>query len=152
MKCKKHKKKWVELWPGIWECEQCFSEAFSEQYTIPGQCPSGKNAIIVLRNGRRVPGKKFSEWKKWAANYIKPMGPPATKPIDIRIKYYAGDARRRDITGIEDALWHLLENCKVVADDTFLGGAGKKALFENQGIDRDNPRVEILIWRRSAKT
>ena len=61
------------------------------------------------------------------------------------MEYYAGDRRRRDVPGMIDALWHVLEKYELVADDTFLGGYGELITFINNGVDPENPRVEVVV-------
>lgn len=120
-------------------------------FNIQGQIPSGKNAIIVTRKGFRIPGKVFTKWKKEKAPFLKiqrdqqGIKAPLYKPVDIIIKYTAADKRRRDATGMMDAIWHILEYCEIISDDTFLGGREKVVVFQNVGVDKIKAGVKILI-------
>ena len=115
---------------------------------IYGQCPSGKNAIIVTRSGLRIPGKRFSEWRTLALHQIQNIQKIGLLRIDspcsITIDYWSGDRRRRDVPGIIDAIYHVLEKAEIVTDDRYLGGDGCKQVFNNHGQSED-PRVEITI-------
>lgn len=117
---------------------------------IYGQCPSGKNSVIVTRSGKRFPSKRFAEWRDKALHEIKYsriFGADfriIDKPCNITVDYWSGDKRRRDVPGILDALYHLLEKAGIVTDDRYLGGDGCKQVFNNHGQSKD-PRVEITI-------
>lgn len=118
-------------------------------FTITGQCPSGKNSVIVPRTGKRFPNKRFCEWRAHAFQEMKAQSVPVLQldtPINVTIKYYAGDNRRRDVPGIIDALWHVIERYGVVKDDKHLGGILCSTLFEHWG-KQDNPRLDVsLTW------
>ena len=119
--------------------------------TISGQCPSGKNAMLINpRTGHHYPGKRFAAWREGALWELKPQTKgldwlPIDEPVTVFIRYWAKDKRRRDAPGIIDALWHLLEKAEVVTDDTYLGGLGASLRYEFMEIDRKNPRVRIDI-------
>lgn len=124
---------------------------FSITLVLEGQCPSGKNAVIVTRTGHRYPSARFVEWRQDAINQLIPQlrdikkNLPITFPVTVEIDYTAKDRIRRDKPGIEDALWHLLEKMEVVSDDTFLGGWGEDSIFHNHGVDKANAGVKIQI-------
>lgn len=118
---------------------------------ISGQCPSGKNAVIVTRAGHRFPSARFVEWRQAAMNELFPqlkqleVKLPITNPVDIEIEYTPKDRIRRDAPGIIDALWHLIEKVGVISDDTYLAGHGCQLTFLNTGVDKKNPGVKIVI-------
>lgn len=117
-------------------------------YRIEGQVRGGKNNVLVLKNGRRIPPKIFQQWSKGAISEIKAQGlpkHPISKPCNIYITYYASDRRRRDTPALLDGIYHVLERAGVVKDDTLLGGDGKTEIFDNRGKSKE-PHVEILIW------
>ncbi len=112
--------------------------------TIPGQCPSGKNAVKNTRYGRRYPNERFKAWREFAFLAIRKKNrkiESAGADLSILIKYYPGDRRRRDIPGIKDAIFHVLERSGVVEDDSMF----KNAFFITEPLDRENPRVELMI-------
>lgn len=125
---------------------------FDFQLHISGQCPSGKNAVIVTRGGHRFPNKRFVDWRQLAMDEVFPqlhkldVKLPLQHPVNVSIEYIARDRIRRDKPGIEDALWHLLEKVNVVSDDTFLGGYKCESHFYNKGVDKKNAGVTIRIW------
>ena len=111
---------------------------------IKGQIRGGKNNMIVTRNGLHFPKK---EWAKWRDDAVKQVLPqlkalihPIEKPTNIRLDYYAGDNRRRDMPAIVDAIFHVLEKSGFVKDDTLLWVAQS-----TRNLDKENPRAEITI-------
>lgn len=120
-------------------------------FHIPGQIPSGKNAVITTRTGHRFPQKRFVAWREHALKFLKIANKASyldhtiKDPVDIVIKYTASDKRRRDVPGMIDAIWHVLEKALVVSDDTHLGSYKKMVIWKNEGIDKTKAGVKILI-------
>lgn len=117
------------------------------KFVITGQCPSGKNSVIVTRTGKRFPSKRFKEWREKAMKELLSQcipDEPISRPVSVTVEYWASDNRRRDVPGILDALWHLLEKVKIVADDAYLGGRDCEVKFINWGKGV-NSGVEIDI-------
>jgi crossover junction endodeoxyribonuclease RusA len=89
---------------------------------ISGQIRGGKNNMIVTRTGLHFPKPEWARWRDQAVAQIKRQLPPCLKPLDVRInmrlKYIAGDKRRRDMPAILDSIFHVLEKAGVVVDDT----------------------------------
>lgn len=120
------------------------------ELTLTGQCPSGKNAITITRTGHRFPKPRFVEWRTEALRQIsrqvirQKFDKIIDSPVSVYINYYPSDRRRRDVPGIIDALWHVIEKAEIVTDDKLLGGTGHRTDFV-QHEKSTNPRVEILI-------
>lgn len=112
--------------------------------TISGQCPSGKNAMKVTRTGHHYAGARFRAWRACAMEAIRNQLPKSFQtikvPVNVRIDYVAGDKRRRDQPGIQDAIWHVLEKSGVVKDDALLWAAES-----SRSYDKTNPRVTITF-------
>lgn len=89
---------------------------------ITGQIRGGKNNMIVTRTGMHFPKPEWAKWRDEAVVEIKRQLPPCFKPLDVpinmRLKYIAGDKRRRDMPAILDSIFHVLEKSGVVVDDT----------------------------------
>lgn len=121
------------------------------EFQITGQCPSGKNAVVITRSGHRFPGKRFVKWRDGALKEIQPQKNkvkswlPLSQPVNVDIQYTAGDKRRRDAPGILDAIWHLLEKAEIVTDDTFLSGMDKKLAYTHVGVNKKNAGVKIKL-------
>jgi Holliday junction resolvase RusA-like endonuclease len=119
--------------------------------TVLGQIPSGKNSVIITRTGLRFPAKRFVTWRKDALEQLEPqiakitLPLPLDEPCNVTVDYVASDMRRRDVPGMIDALWHLLEKANVITDDKYLGGHGANVVFVNRGKDKENTGVTITI-------
>jgi Holliday junction resolvase RusA-like endonuclease len=65
---------------------------------------------------------------------------PFDEPINVRVEYWAGDKRRRDMPAIHDALFHVCEKAGVVADDTHIWVASS-----TRGYDKKFPRALMIF-------
>lgn len=114
-------------------------------FTLKGQIPSGKNAVIVTRSGHRFPAKRFKLWREDAFKQLDAQVPNIKVPADwdphVRIEYRPGDRRRRDVPGMVDALWHLIEKYGMVDDDARL----KNLVWETYDVDKERAGVVVLI-------
>ena len=123
------------------------------KFLLTGQLPSGKNQQqLAMVRGRimKFPNKRFKEWRAAATQQLIMQAPlpfrTFTKPLEIRVNYWAGDLIKRDATGLLDALFHLFELAPtelspVVKDDCLFHGV----VWTYCGLDRANPRAEIEI-------
>lgn len=122
------------------------------KFTFKGQPPSGKNAIIITRTGKRFPSARFSKWKREVmpclSMQLRAQGLlnfPLSQPCSVTIDYYTADKRRRDMPGIIDAIWHVLEKVGIVSDDTFLGGTKKYVRWNHLGLNKEKAGVTLTI-------
>lgn len=93
------------------------------EFHLPGQLPSGKNAVQVTRAGRRYPGDRFKNWRDQMFLMMAAQRVPVSlldKPLSMTVDYTAGDKRRRDVPGMLDAILHLIEKWGLVADDRWI--------------------------------
>ena len=90
---------------------------------LTGQVRGGKNAMGVTKSGRHYAKAPFKKWRAEMMAQINAQGCGGIlihTPTNVRIDYVAGDRKRRDQTGIFDALFHLLEYAQIVTDDSLL--------------------------------
>lgn len=105
---------------------------------------------IDPRSGRHYANQRFKDWRDDVlAQTIRATGKlrqrhQIKEPCHIRVLYWPGDRRRRDVPGMMDALCHYLEYVGVMDDDRWLMD-WRWVTFE---LDR-NPRVQIKITKRS---
>ena len=113
--------------------------------TLFGQLCSGKNAIGITRTGHHYPNKRFADWRADALTQLKAQRHIPTKTIDypvhLTVQYWAGDRRTRDVTGMADALFHLLMYAKILKDD----GLVRDLTWRWCGVNRDCPKVELTL-------
>ncbi len=99
--------------------------------TIPGNCPSGKNQVDICYDcdgkERRIPDKVFTAWRTRALQDLA-LALRGRRDLPLRgaliatVIYTPGDARCRDVPGVMDALWHLLERGGLVENDGQIRG------------------------------
>lgn len=112
--------------------------------TITGQIRGGKNSVQTTKTGRRYPNKVWAKWRDDAVCEVVAQIPKGWKPIsqhtNVRMEYFAGDKRRRDMPAIIDAAFHVLEKAGFTEDDTHLWVAESSRAY-----DKENPRLIITI-------
>ncbi len=120
------------------------TEYKSCSFVITGQTPSGKNAVVVTRSGHRYPQARFVNWRKEALKQL-PKLKMIEAPCSVMIDYFPSDNRRRDVPGIIDALWHLLERGGLIKDDCLLGGFNHFLYFYQHIPKKGNAKVKVTL-------
>lgn len=117
-------------------------------FTLTGPLVSGKNQIqLSYRHGRifKYPNKRFVAWRTSAAEQLLPLKRTSTWPLHGRVKltvrYTPGDAIRRDLTGMLDALFHLLEHVGIVENDYQI----QCVEWHDAAMQRNHGKVEVQI-------
>ena len=118
------------------------------ELVIVGQIKSGKNRILITRTGHRYPPKEFKAWRdEVVGNLVKQWKQPAvTDPVRLHITYWPGDRRTRDVSGMADALFHVLVKAGVLKDD----GLVWDLLWYRQPMNRKGPKVLITVQEWGA--
>ena len=123
-------------------CQETPNSAKGLRLVICGQIIGGKNNIIITRSGRRFPKANWAAWRDDAVagirEQLKPSFQTITEPVNVRLTYFAGDRRRRDMPAVIDAIWHVLEKSGVVKDDFLLW-----VKESTRNYDKTSPRAEI---------
>lgn len=124
--------------------ETIFYSKIGVSITITGQIRGGKNSVQTTKTGRRYPNKVWAKWRDDAVREVVAQIPKGWKPIsqhtNVRMEYFAGDKRRRDMPAIIDAAFHVLEKAGFTEDDTHLWVAESSRAY-----DKENPRLIITI-------
>lgn len=90
-----------------------------------------------------IQSKKYLEFERECKKYIPVMEDPINFPINLSCKFYVNDARKRDIVNFVEAVQDILVKYGVLEDDNYnIVASVDNCTME---IDRENPRVEILI-------
>lgn len=110
-------------------------------FTLWGQIPSGKNAVLITRTGHRYPAKRFVKWRTEAMRQLPPVAGPFLGPLHLIVDYVKGDLRRRDLPGMTDAILHLIEKAGYVLDDAQV----VQQTWTPFPIDRKHPRCTITL-------
>lgn len=112
-------------------------------FILDCQIPSGKNRIIITRTGHRFPEKRFSNWRKAAIESIAPQILPFEDTAEVKmfVSYTPGDRIRRDVTGMMDAIFHLVEKVGIVTDDAKI----KDVEWTTNPVQPHAPRCEVVL-------
>lgn len=113
-------------------------------FTINGQLRGGKNAILTTRTGHRYPNPSWAKTRDEVLKQIMSQrkNPPITQRSKITINYWPGDKRRRDVPGMMDFVFHVLEKAGVVKDDALFADVYFVTMEVNQG----KPWASITIF------
>ena len=115
-------------------------------FTLYGQIVSGENRILVTRDGRHIPDKRFVKWRTEALKQMlgnKLMNGQFTTPVELSVIYTPGDLRTRDITGMADAIFSMLAYAGIVKDD----GLIRELHWTEEPLNRQKPKVVMELKR-----
>jgi Holliday junction resolvase RusA-like endonuclease len=111
-------------------------------FELKGQIPSGKNAVMITRKGRRYPNKRFKAWRDDAIYQLTQFDVPAIDGhVLLIVDYVPGNQIRRDVPGMLDAICHLLEYTGIVSDDAQV----KNVQWHQWPLDREHPKCRVTI-------
>lgn len=113
--------------------------------TSPRPKKNSQEIVFNKKTGKRmvIQSKKYLEFEKECKKYIPVMEEPINFPINLSCKFYVNDARKRDIVNFVEAVQDILVKYGVLEDDNYnIVASVDNCTME---IDRENPRVEILI-------
>lgn len=114
-------------------------------FTLYGQLPSGKNAVIVTRTGHRFPAKRFKLWREDALIQLRTQmcGQcfPLREQVALNCLYTPGDKRIRDVPGMLDALCHLIVKAGLLMDD----GQVRRVTWIENVMDRERAGVQFSV-------
>lgn len=114
------------------------------KFTILGRIPSKKNSRVTNRKtGRSFPSRDYVKWHKNAEDQLdKFHNEEIDFPIEITYNFFMPDERKCDISNKIESINDLLTDINFWKDDNWKIVKKFHALAE---LDRDNPRVEIII-------
>ena len=116
--------------------------------TIPWQYLQADNAKYGVIRGRMLLRAEYRAAKDTIGHIARAAmrgKPQLMGDLEWEAKLFMPDARRRDATNYAKLTQDSLQGV-VYADDTQI----KRAIWENAGIDRENPRCEIVVRAREA--
>lgn len=119
-------------------------EQRTANFTIQGRIPSKKNSrVLSYVNGRirSFPNKQYTQWHKrviWTLPNIR------FERVDlITVDFWMPDKRRTDLTNKVESIMDLLVDAGMIPDDNC--EIVRSLLLRYQGIDRENPHVDIKL-------
>ena len=122
------------------------------------QIPSGKNQIQLARRGtgiHKYPNKRFAAWRDavecelvvqridWTREERSRL--PLRGDICLTLRYHPLDKRTRDISGMLDALFHVLMHSGIIVDDGQIRGVTWEYPWATSG-----PCVTVTLEERIA--
>lgn len=112
---------------------------------IQGQPRTKKNSSrIALINNKRVllPSKAFKAYEKVALMQLAQVQ-AVHGPVSVLFRYYLQDRKSwPDLVGLLQATSDILQAAGVIDDDKYIVNYDGSMIA---GLDKDNPRVEIII-------
>ena len=117
-----------------------------EKIIIFGRIPSKKNSRWTTKQGYSLPSKKYMDWEREQMSllfgqWVEKNG--ISHPIMIEYSFWFPDARKTDLSNKVEGINDLLVKYGYLEDDNCT--VIKKMILSYKGIDRDDPRCEILI-------
>ena len=109
-------------------------------FTLPGQLPSGKNQIERPPGRKPYPNSRFKAWRTAASVHLIQQHLNhlmLARPLHLTVEYTPGDQITRDVSGMTDAILHLLEKNGVVENDKWI----HDLTWRRQELDRKNPKA-----------
>ena len=89
-------------------------------FQIPYDTPSKKNSRVTdTRTGRTFPNKRFTEWHKAAALWLKThyRCDRIEGPVNVRLSFTHPTKRRKDADNGTSSIFDLLVDVGILADD-----------------------------------
>jgi Holliday junction resolvase RusA-like endonuclease len=122
-------------------------------WTLQGQCKSGKNNMQTTKAGHHYPLPAFATWRddmviQTRGAAVRLGGKPIAVPCKLSVVFRHSDKRRRDVSGLLDALFHVLERAGVVKDDSLIQDVD----VATASLQRDKPSVWMRLetdWLRT---
>lgn len=119
------------------------------RYTIPLAPVTKKNSQRILVNSKTgkpfiAPSSAYKNYAKSAAWYLKPRPTkPISIPVEVKCLFFMPTRRRVDRVNLEEAVYDILVECGILADDCrdVIASADGTRVF----CDKINPRTEIEI-------
>ena len=118
---------------------------------IPINPRSKKNSQQIIYNPKLkrtmvVQNKNYTQFEKNCKQFMPKLDKPIDYPINLSVKFYVCDARKRDIANYIEAIQDILVKYNIIVDDNYniiasLDGCSME-------INREYPHCEILITKK----
>jgi len=108
--------------------------------TIPGNPISVNHYTANTRFGRKYLTKKAKEYQKVVLLSCEGIDKPFLGDVEVKVKYFFGDRRRRDLLNYDKVWADSLEGIAYIDDKQIV-----KAYLEKH-YDKGAPRTEVEIY------
>ena len=119
-------------------------------YEIPMPPVGKKNSQQILTNPKTkrpfiAQSARYKKYAKDCEKIIRAKGipdTPITYPCHIDVRFFMPSRRRDDTVNLQEALWDILDDAEVLADDNrdIIAEADAKTFYS-----KTNPRTEVII-------
>ena len=120
--------------------------------TLKGRPATKKNSgRIVFKNGKRIiiPSEAYENYEDACLWQLAGKKLHISGIVVVECKYYLPNKRSwPDLIGLLQATSDILTKAGVIDDDKWICSYGNSCIA---GIDKDNPRAEIIIMDRKNK-
>ena len=105
---------------------------------IPLLCRSKKNSEEIISNPKTgrpmiIQSKYYRQFEKDCGYFLKRYAKHIDYPINLNVKFYVPDRRKRDLTNLENALADIMIKYGVIEDDNYniiAGWDGSRIIYE----------------------
>src|SRR5688572_10466477 len=115
---------------------------------ITGSVPSLKNNKQIFYNSKTkrpfiTSSQASKQWVEDALWQLKGKEAVTNYPATVNLSFYVKDNRSRDLDNMCSSVMDVLQEAKIIANDDWQ--RCNPITLRVEGIDKDNPRVEISI-------
>ena len=98
----------------------------------------------VSKTGHHYPKKAWADWRDAAVIHARYQagGKTFTTPVSMTAYFWLADRRRRDLTGLEDSIFHLLERAGILKDDSLIV---EQHTYKVYAPDKPGATIEIKV-------
>lgn len=120
---------------------------------IPINPRSKKNSQQIVFNKKTnramvIQNKNYTQFEKDCKPFIPKIDKPIDYPINLSVKFYVCDARKRDIANYLEAIQDILVKYKILLDDNYTIVASLDGC--SMEINREYPHCEIHITKKEG--
>lgn len=115
--------------------------------TFPGRIPSKKNSKRRIQRGQNlfmVPSEQHEEWHKKTMQMLRGLGVQGLRPpYKVECNFFAPDKRKSDMSNKFESIADALVDAGIIQDDSWF--LLSEVCLKFQGVDKENPRVEVHL-------
>jgi Holliday junction resolvase RusA-like endonuclease len=115
------------------------------EITLLGKPITKKNSMRIISCGGRprlIQSKAYLAYEEDCLKQLCGGWIPVNVPIEASCKYYLKDKRKTDLTNLLAATHDILQKSGIITDDALIVSLDGSRIM---GVDKGNPRVEIII-------
>lgn len=114
-------------------------------FTLLGKPITKKNSMRIVSFGGRprlIQSKAYMQYEKDCLKQLTTGWIPINRKMEVSCQYYLKENRKTDLTNLLAATHDILQKSGLIEDDSLIVSVDGSRIM---GVDKDNPRVEIII-------